>query len=92
MEKVLDAGAFGQVCRCFDLRDGGKLVALKISSDASKDTLNARVEARLLKLILDKKGDANNLVKMLDNFPFRQFYVIVFEALDINLYRYIKAP
>ena len=46
----------------------------------------------MLKLILDKKGDANNLVKMLDNFPFRQFYVIVFEALDINLYRYIKAP
>ena len=29
---------------------------------------------------------------MIDNFAFRSFYVIVFELLDINLYRYIKAP
>lgn len=29
---------------------------------------------------------------MIDNFHFRSFYVIVFELMDINLYRYIKAP
>jgi serine/threonine protein kinase len=29
---------------------------------------------------------------MLDHFQFRQFYVIVFEALDVNLYKHIKSP
>lgn len=29
---------------------------------------------------------------MIDHFMFRSFYVIVFELLDISLYRYIKAP
>jgi len=29
---------------------------------------------------------------MIENFQFRNFYVIVFELLDINLFKYIKAP
>jgi len=29
---------------------------------------------------------------MLDYFPFRHHYVIVFEFLDLNLYRFIKQP
>jgi len=29
---------------------------------------------------------------MIDNFHFRSFFVIAFELLDINLYKYIKDP
>lgn len=29
---------------------------------------------------------------MIDSFPFRSFYIIVFELLDINLYQYIRSP
>lgn len=29
---------------------------------------------------------------MIDNFKFRSFHVIVFELLEINLLKYIKAP
>lgn len=29
---------------------------------------------------------------MTDHFHFRKFYCIVFELMDINLYKHIKAP
>jgi hypothetical protein len=39
------------------MRDGGKYVALKISTDRQQETMNAQVEARLLKQINCKNGD-----------------------------------
>ena len=44
------------------MRDGGNYVALKISTDRSQETLNAQVEARLLKLINSKNGDRHGLI------------------------------
>lgn len=41
VEKVLDSGAFGQVCRCVDMRDSGKYVAIKISRDRQTEATNA---------------------------------------------------
>jgi hypothetical protein len=41
VDTVLDSGAFGQVCKCRDMREGGKFVALKISSDRQQETMNA---------------------------------------------------
>jgi hypothetical protein len=41
VESVIDAGAFGQVCKCIDMREGGNYVAVKISSDRSQETTNA---------------------------------------------------
>lgn len=29
---------------------------------------------------------------MIDSFQFRSFFVIVFELLEINLYKFMKAP
>jgi hypothetical protein len=46
----------------------------------------------LLKQILGKNPDRHGIVKMIDSFPFRTYYVIVFELLHINLYRHIKSP
>lgn len=33
IEKKIDAGAFGQVVRCIDMRDSGKTVAIKIGKN-----------------------------------------------------------
>ena len=33
IEKIIDAGAFGQVVRCIDMKDGGRIVAVKISKN-----------------------------------------------------------
>ena len=49
VEKYLDRGAFGQVVRCHDMRENGRLVALKISRAVKEEIDNAKVEARLLR-------------------------------------------
>jgi serine/threonine protein kinase len=67
-------------------------VALKISKKQRAEVENAAVEAKLLKKILGEDPDRHGIVKMLDFFPFRHHFVIVFEFLDINLYKYIKQP
>lgn len=90
VEKVIDAGAFGQVVRAIDMKDSGMPVAIKISKNKKSETDNARVEARLLKRILGKDPDKYGIVKMYDSFQFRRYFIIVFELLDMNLYKYIK--
>lgn len=90
IEKIIDAGAFGQVMRAIDMKDGGRTVAVKISKNKKQETDNASVEANLLTRILGKDPDKYGIVKMYDSFMFRRHYIIVFELLDINLYKYIK--
>lgn len=92
MENIIDAGAFGQVVRCIDMKDSGRPLAIKISKNKKQETDNARVEARLLKRILGKDPDKYGIVKMFDSFYFRKHFIIVFELLDCNLYKYIKQP
>lgn len=91
VSKVIDAGAFGQVCMCIDMKNNID-VALKISKNKKSEVENAAVEAKLLKKILGNDPDKFGIVKMLDYFSFRHHFVIVFEFLDKNLYRYIKTP
>lgn len=50
------------------------------------------MEAKLLTRILGKDPDRYGIVKMYDSFFFRRHYVIVFELLEMNLYKYIKQP
>ena len=90
VDKIIDAGAFGQVVRAIDMKDCGKALAIKISKSKKQETDNARVEAKLLKRILGKDPDKHHIVKMFDSFYFRRHFIIVFELLDMNLYRYIK--
>lgn len=92
MDKIIDAGAFGQVVRCIDMKDNGKTVAIKLSKNKKQETDNACVEAKLLKRILGKDPDKFGIVKMYDSFFFRRHFIIVFELLDVNLYKYIKQP
>jgi dual specificity tyrosine-phosphorylation-regulated kinase 2/3/4 len=72
------------------MREGGNPVAIKISKD--RDVMNAQVEARILKSIQGKTGDQSGLIQMQDCFMFRSFYVIVFEIMHINLFKYLKTP
>jgi len=74
------------------MKNDGNDVAIKISRNRHKDVVNAQVEVRILKQILGKFPDRHGIVKMIDNFQFRGYYFIVFELLEINLYRYIKEP
>ena len=92
VDKVIDAGAFGQVVKCFDMKEGARDCAIKISKTGKHDTDNASLEANLLKKIMGKNPDRWGIVKMYDSFYFRHFFIIVFELLDINLYKYIKQP
>jgi len=92
VEKIIDAGAFGQVMRCIDMKEAGRTVAVKISKNKKQDMDNASVEAKLLMRINSKDPDKYGIVKMSDSFNFRRHFIIVFELLDINLYRYIKQP
>ena len=41
VNEIVDKGAFGQVVKCFDLKEGGKEVAIKISRNKQFDFDNA---------------------------------------------------
>ena len=41
---------------------------------------------------MGKDPDKYGIVKMFDSFFFRRHFIIAFELLDINLYKYIKQP
>ena len=72
------------------MKEGGCEVALKISRNKKFDVDNASVEIKILQAL--KKNDPTDkhgVVKIIDSFPFRKHYVLVFELLDVNLYRYI---
>ena len=92
VDAIVDKGAFGQVVRCTDEKENGKIVAVKLSSNKKRDTENAAKEAKYLEKILGKDPDKYCIVKMLDHFYFRRHFVIVFEMLDMNLYKFIMQP
>ena len=74
-----------------DLKEGGREVALKISRNKKFDFDNASIEINILHTL--KKADPTDkqgVVKIIDSFPFRKHYVLVFELLDVNLYRYMQ--
>jgi len=88
----VDKGSFGSVFKAFDMKLGGKEVALKISRNGTTDYQNAQTEIRILDRIRQKDPlQKFQIVRMLDSFSFRRHMVIVFEFLGENLYSYIKS-
>lgn len=51
MADIVDKGAFGQVVKCFDIKDGGREVAVKISRNKKFDVDNASVEYKILSTV-----------------------------------------
>jgi hypothetical protein len=48
---IVDKGAFGQVVKCIDIKDGGREVAVKISRNKKFDFDNASIEYKILSTI-----------------------------------------
>jgi dual specificity tyrosine-phosphorylation-regulated kinase 2/3/4 len=48
VDKIVDKGAFGQVARAVDIKEGGRFVAIKISRNKKFDFDNAHVENKIL--------------------------------------------
>ncbi|KAF9283675.1 hypothetical protein BGZ74_001870 [Mortierella antarctica] len=78
---MLGKGSFGQVAKCYDHKTG-EYVAIKIIRNKMRFHCQAVVE---------DPEDKHNLIRMTDNFSFRNHLCIASELLSINLYEFIKS-
>ncbi|KAF9144848.1 hypothetical protein BGX30_011204 [Mortierella sp. GBA39] len=88
---MLGKGSFGQVAKCYDHKTG-EYVAIKIIRNKKRFHCQAVVEVKILSS-LNKwdPEDKHNLIRMTDNFYFRNHLCIASELLSINLYEFIKS-
>ncbi|KAF9206834.1 hypothetical protein BGZ49_001726 [Haplosporangium sp. Z 27] len=88
---MLGKGSFGQVAKCYDHKTG-EYVAIKIIRNKKRFHCQALVEVKILSN-LNKwdPEDKHNLIRMTDNFYFRNHLCIASELLSINLYEFIKS-
>ncbi|UZJ56630.1 hypothetical protein CBS101457_005950 [Exobasidium rhododendri] len=88
---LLGRGSFGQVLQCKDHKTG-RSVAIKLIRNKKRFHHQALVEVKILENLV--KWDPNeefNVIRVLDNFYFRNHLCISMELLSINLYELIKA-
>ncbi|GJJ70395.1 dual specificity tyrosine-phosphorylation-regulated kinase 2/3/4 [Entomortierella parvispora] len=87
---MLGKGSFGQVAKCYDHKTG-EYVAIKIIRNKKRFHCQALVEVKILDKLNRWDPDAkHNLIRMTDNFYFRNHLCIASELLSINLYEFIK--
>ncbi|KAK3817500.1 MAG: kinase-like domain-containing protein [Benniella sp.] len=88
---MLGKGSFGQVAKCYDHKTG-EYVAIKIIRNKKRFHCQALVEVKILSnLNRWDPEDKHNLIRMTDNFYFRNHLCIASELLSINLYEFIKS-
>jgi dual specificity tyrosine-phosphorylation-regulated kinase 2/3/4 len=88
--KVLGKGSFAQVLSCLDHKTGKK-VAVKVTRNTEIDHKFALSESRLLNILMEKDPyDSHNIVRMMDEFTFREHHCFVFELLYSDLFEYLK--
>ena len=69
----------------------GEKVAVKITRNTEIDHKFANSEARLLNFLMDKDPlDNHSVVRMKDEFSFRQHHCFVFELLHSDLFEHLK--
>lgn len=83
----LGRGSFGQAIKCFDHKTK-EYCCIKIIKNQPRFFKQGLVEIGVLDYTTS--NDAPGIVKMLDNFVFRNHLCIKFEILGINLYDLIK--
>ncbi|CEG74670.1 Putative CMGC/DYRK/DYRK2 protein kinase [Rhizopus microsporus] len=94
----LGKGSFGQVVKCRDMKPQSKdknqvnnIVAVKIIRNKKRFHAQALTEIKILEKLMQL--DPHNkyfIVRMLDNFYFRDHLCIVFECLSLNLYEVLQ--
>lgn len=88
--KRLGRGAFGVVIKCFDHKQK-EVVALKILKNKKKLHKQGKIEIKILETLRDgDEADSKNIIRIIENFVFRNHVCITFELLSINLYQFIK--
>lgn len=81
--------------KCVDCKDPNRsVVAAKISKNKKFDVDNANVEIKILRKLqagnqMDNEGH-DCMVEYIDSFKLRQHVVIIFECLNVNLYKYMN--
>ena len=90
MLDLLGKGTFGQVVKCLDL-EKNEFVAVKIVKNLPAFHSQGLVEVKLLQTLNSKyDSDIYPMVRMLDNFIFRNHLCLVFELLNVSLYELIR--
>ncbi|KAF9370823.1 hypothetical protein CPB97_002434, partial [Podila verticillata] len=88
---MLGKGSFGQVAKCYDHKTG-EYVAIKIIRNKKRFHCQAVVEVKILNNLNKWDPEAkHNLIRMTDNFYFRNHLCIASELLSMNLYEFIKS-
>ena len=84
-------GSFGKVFKAYDHREK-KHIAIKIIRNKKKFEFQANVE---IKVLLDIKKhdtkDKSNIIRIIDNFKFRNHICLTFDLYSINLYELIRS-
>lgn len=87
---TLGQGSFGQVIKVLDHKTKEQ-VALKIIRNKKKFVYQANVEINVLKDIKNNDlHDKSNIIKLIDNFMFRNHIWLTFNLYSINLFELIK--
>lgn len=75
---------------CLDHKTGKK-VAIKVTRNTELDHKFAMSESRLLNFLMEKDPrDRHNIVRMQDEFSFREHHCFVFELLHCDLFEHLK--
>lgn len=87
---VLGKGSFGIVVKVFDHKTQ-EMRALKIIRNLKRFHLQALVEGKILRHISERDPTGeSNLIRVLDQFYFREHLCFTFRLFDINLYEWTR--
>jgi dual specificity tyrosine-phosphorylation-regulated kinase 1 len=83
-------GSFGQVVCAYDQVNKCE-VAIKIIKSRKPFLIQARTEIEILAKILERDPlDEKHIVRMIDQFIYRNHQCLVFEILSFNLYELLR--